>query len=78
MRLLRRETGQSAARGCQVEFDENGRVPDITAPREVARAVRRSGPSPDTCLLAPDVLFQGRLFAVHGPFYDGRVGHGSS
>ena len=78
MQLLRRETGQSAARGCQVEFDEKGRVSNITAPQEVTWPVRRGGPSLDTCLLAPDVLFQGRLFAVHGPFYDGWVGHGSS
>jgi len=78
MRLLRRETGRSAARACQVEFDETGRVSNVTALQEVAWAARRSGPSLGACLLALDVLSQGPLFAVYGPFHDGRVDHGPS
>lgn len=43
MRLLRKGTRQSAAPGCQVEFDEKGRVSNITVPQSGGWAAKQNG-----------------------------------
>lgn len=43
MRLFRRGPGPSASPGCQVEFDEKGRVSNITAPQPGGWAAKRNG-----------------------------------
>ena len=73
MRLSRREKGQSAARGCQIEFDENGPVSDITAPQEVVGAEQAKRSWPGRLSSSAGCSLPGPVPAVRGPVNDGRV-----